>query len=202
MPRAGTPESEDVVVVKKPRAPRTRAVSAEGEEKPAPRKRAPRKTAPKAEPVAEEVVDEPVVTPGRKAPTAIAANRKRRSRSNVVYSVIATFCLLLIGAGVAVGLFDHGQIDVVTVVTQRNEKIARGEVRDENGQLITTAVPTQVDNRPNGGLTMAAPTPVATTTPVVETPVATTTATSTDATATSTASTTKPTTATTSRPAL
>lgn len=205
MPRARTPESEDVVVIKKPRAPRTRAVSVDGETKPASQKRAPRKTVSKVESVIEEVEVEPVTTTQRKAPTAIASERKRSVRSNWIFSVVATFCVLLVGAGVVVGLFDHGPIDVVTVVTIRNEKIARGEVRDENGQVVTTSVPTQIDNRPNGGLSMAAPTPIATSTPVVPTPIATTTATSTDGVATSTAATassTKTVTATTSKPAL
>jgi hypothetical protein len=156
MPRARTDGSEDVVVVKKPRAPRTRVISAEGDAKPVVRKRAPRKTAPKAEPVV-EVVEPPVIASSRKAPTALASERKRSVRSNWVFSAVATFCVLLVGAGVAVGLFDRGQIDVVTVVTTRNEKIARGEVRDENGQVVTTVVPTQADNRPNGGLTIADP---------------------------------------------
>ena len=188
MPRARTSESEDVVVVKKPRAPRTRAASVDGEPKPAPRKRAPRKTTPKAAPkveaVIEQVSEEPVVVSQRKAPTPLAADRKRSVRSNILFSIVATFCVLLVGAGVVVGLFDHGPIDVLSVVTTRNEKIARGEVRDENGQVVTTIVPTQTDMRPNGGLTFATPTPAASTTPVA--PVATSSATSSISTSTST----------------
>jgi len=179
MPRARTSESEDVVVVKKPRAPRTRAASVDGEPKPASRKRAPRKTTPKVEAVIEQVSEEPVVVSQRKAPTPLAADRKRSVRSNILFSIVATFCVLLVGAGVVVGLFDHGPIDVLSVVTTRNEKIARGEVRDENGQVVTTIVPTQTDMRPNGGLTFATPTPAASTTPVTPVvPVATSSATS------------------------
>lgn len=189
MPRARTPESEDVVVVKKPRAPRARATSVDGFG-PTPRKRAPRKTVSKTETPVESVAAASEA-PARKAPTALASERKRSVRHTQIFVVVATLSILLVGAGVVVGMFDHGQIDVVSVVTIRNEKIARGEVRDETGQLITTVVPAQTDNRPNGGLTIATPTPVASTTePAVPAPTATTTATSTTEVATSTASTT------------
>ena len=190
MPRAVTADSEDVVV-KKPRASRARAASADSGVATAVRKRAPRKTATKPETSSETLATVAEPTPARKAPTAIASERKRSIRRTQIFVVVTTFSILLVGAGVVVGMFDHGQIDVVSVVTIRNEKIARGEVRDESGQIITTVVPAQTDNRPNGGLTIATPTPVASTTaPVVPVPVATTTATSSVETATSTASTT------------
>jgi len=185
MPRARTTESDDVVVVKKPRASRARTVSADGA--PVPRKRAPRKkVAPKPAPEPVAVV-ESESTPQRKAPTSIAADRKRSARRSVGMYIVGTICLLLIVSGVVVGLFDHGQIDVVTIVTTRNEKIARGEVLDQNGQPITVAVPVQVDNRPNGGLTKADPALIPSTPPTTPTSsVETTASTTPDGTATST----------------
>jgi hypothetical protein len=69
---------------------------------------------------------------------------------------------------------DNGQIDVVAVVNERNERINRGEVRE--GESTITVPVQSSDIRPNGGLTPAdAPTPP----PVPETP-ATSTATSSD----------------------
>lgn len=195
MPRARTDESEDVIVTKKPRAPRERVTSADVVT-PAPRKRAPRKTAAKADIAHEAVLPEPESFPQRKAPTTLASDRKHSSRSNTIFVVVTTLCVLLVGAGVVVGLFDHGPIDVLTVVTNRNEKIARGEVRDENGQVITVPVSAQENNRPNGGLIVASPadipvapavTPESTTT--LPTKVATSTATTTTATTTSTTTT-------------
>ena len=140
MPRARTDESNDVVL-KKPRAPRTRLVSINDRAAVVvPRKRAPRRTAAKELTDSETVATEPEAESSRKAPTALSRERKQSVRSSRLFVVVATFCILLIGAGVVVGMFDHGPIDVLTVVTNRNEKIARGEVRDENGQVITVPV--------------------------------------------------------------
>jgi hypothetical protein len=83
--------------------------------------------------------------------------------------------LLLCGTGVGIGMSDNGQIDVVAVVNERNERVNRGEVRE--GESTITVPVQSSDVRPNGGLIPAdAPTPP----PVPEAP-ATTTATSSDA---------------------
>ncbi len=164
MPRARTTESEDVVVVKKPRAPRARATSVDGESA-APRKRAPRKTAPKKVAPVSELAAEPTPpqTQQRKAPTPIAAERRTRVRNTRALIAVVTFCVLLSGVGVTVGLFDHGAIDVVAVVNNRNEKISRGEVRDANGQTVTNSVPVQIDG---SGLHVADPSTAVTPTPM------------------------------------
>ena len=195
MPRARTTESEDLVVVKKPRAPRARAASLEGETAVAPRKRAPRKTAAKkVAPMSESVPEpEPTPTAQRKAPTPIAAERRIKARTTKAFIAVIFFCILLSAAGVVVGMFDHGAIDVIAVVNSRNEQISRGEVRDANGQTVTQTVPVQADS---SGLHVAdsslSPAPVAaaqsTATPPVEV-VGTSTATSTAT--TSSASTTR-----------
>ena len=190
MPRARTSESEDVVVVKKPRAPRARAASSDTGTVSAARKRAPRKTvAKKAAAVVPEVVPEPesVATPAaqRKAPTPIAAERRSKARTTKTFIAVIVFCLILTGAGVVVGMFDHGPIDVVAVVNNRNEQISRGEVRDANGQTVTSAVPVQTDN---SGLRIADPSVPTQATPAPATPVATTTV-PTEVVATSTAAT-------------
>lgn len=195
MPRARTTASEDVVVVQKPRASRARAVvSVDGESVPAPRKRAPQKTAPKKVVSASESLSEPEPAPvaQRKAPTSIASERRTKVRTTKMFVTVATFCAVLTGAGVTVGMFDHGAIDVVAVVNSRNEQISRGEVRDESGQTVTNAVPVQTDNSglriadPSVPTQVTPPTPIASTTTPVETigvsTTATTTATSTEST--------------------
>jgi hypothetical protein len=56
---------------------------------------------------------------------------------------------------------DKGSIDVIAVVNDRNEKINKGEVRDESGNAVTQTIQVQTDSRPNGGLPMGdAPAPV------------------------------------------
>jgi hypothetical protein len=62
-----------------------------------------------------------------------------------MFIFVIVFCVLLTGAGVTVGLFDNGAIDVVAVVNTRNEQINRGEVRDASGQVITNTVAVQED---------------------------------------------------------
>ena len=174
MPRARTAESENVVVVKKPRAPRARAASTVGTDAPAPRKRAPRKVAAKAIAVPESIPEpEPTTAHQRKAPTPIAAERRSKARTTRTFVVVIILCLVLTGAGVFVGMFDQGAIDVVAVVNSRNEQISRGEVRDASGQTVTSSVPVQTDH---SGLHVADPfTPIAAPAAALPTPVASTT---------------------------
>ena len=152
MPRARTPESAEDAVIKKPRAPRARAILPDGAE-PSP-KRTPRKVVQK---ITLEPVSEPAVI--RRAPTPIAAERRRSNQNHRTFFSVLAFCVVLSGIGVGIGVFDRGTIDVVAVVNDRNEKISRGEVRDEvTGEPVTLSVPVQnMDNRPNGGLQIADP---------------------------------------------
>lgn len=168
---------KDSVVVKKPRAPRTRAVLSD-EEKAVPRKRAPRRvTAESVTPVSAPTASDTV----RKAPTSLGVQRQKTTRSKRALLGVSILCVVLAGIGIGVGVLDRGAIDVVAVVNDRNEKINRGEVRDEvTGEPVTLAVPVQTsDTRVNGGLQIADPAAVPQVTPVaVE---ATTTATTTEA---------------------
>lgn len=148
MPRARINVPDDEVVVKKPRAPRKpRVISSDTISTPKPRKR----TSPKVIEREEEVPE-----PTRKAPTAIASSKRRQKRSSKVLVIVAIFCVILTGLGVGLGLSDKGEINVVAVVNDRNEKINRGEVRDEKtGEVMSLTIPVQKDDRPNGGLKLS-----------------------------------------------
>jgi hypothetical protein len=181
MPRANT--TDDEAVVPKKRAPRKRVV-VDADEAPAPRPRAPRRPrvtespARAAEPVATETV--------RKAPTPLREERTRGKRSARTLLVALVLCVLVATGGVLVGMTDGGQIDVVAVVNERNEKISRGEVRDEQGNAVTMTVPVQnADTRANGGLTPMDP--ADSPPPPAPEPAATSTASTTKETASSTA---------------
>ena len=173
MPRARTTTTEEETLVPKKRTPRKRAVTVTDGEASAPRApRAPRK---RTEAVVEEAAVEAVRTePARRAPTPISEQRKAvsRGRRSLVWTL--GIVLILCGAGVAIGMSDNGQIDVVAVVNERNERVNRGEVREGES---TITVPVQSgDVRPNGGMV---PADVSTPPPVPETS-ASTTATSSD----------------------
>jgi hypothetical protein len=172
MPRARTTTAlEDEGVVKKPRATRVRAVSS-GEDAPV---KAPRKRTPRAAPVV-PVESEPV----RKAPTPFREQKRASGTGTRNLIIVVVLCLILVSTGFGIGLSDKGQINVVAVVNERNEKINRGEVRGTGGETITQTIPVQgSDSRPNGGLQIAdQPPPAPPETPAV---IATTTATTTEA---------------------
>lgn len=173
MPRARITTTEEETQAPRKRAPRKRVAVVVDGEAPVPRvPRAPRK---RAEPAAEAApVEVPRTEPARRAPTPIREQRRAvsRGRRSLVWTLGIVF--LLCAAGVGIGMSDGGQIDVVAVVNERNERVNRGEVREGES---TITVPVQSgDVRPNGGLTPADTPPPA---PVVETP-ATSTASSTD----------------------
>ena len=147
MPRARTTTADDLdVVSQKPRAPRTRRVidvDSKGTQPVSRRK-------PPTDPVAPEVV--------RKAPTPLRATQGTRIRRERSLLVVLGVCLTLFGIGFGIGLSDQGVIDVVAVVTERNEKINRGEVRDASGNTVTKTVGVQNQAaEPNGGLILADP---------------------------------------------
>ena len=175
-----TDDDEEVIVPKKPRARKAPVIfsdDSEERDKPKSRARKPRVV------VSEVVSVESEST--RKAPTPIAALRTKKNRSVRSFFVMIIFCVLMAGAGVAIGLLDTGPINVVAVVNERNEKINRGEVRDEKtGEPLTQTIPVQgSDARPNGGLQIADPIELPSV-PVPTTDVSSTTATSTETTAT------------------
>ncbi len=149
MPRARTTTAtEDETVTKKPRATRARAVSSDEVTPRAPRKRVPRKVVDPEPELEPEVV--------RKAPTSIREQRQASGRGARNFIIVIVFCCILMSIGFGIGLSDKGQINVVAIVNERNEKISRGEVRTANGDTITQTIPVQgSDNRPNGGLRIA-----------------------------------------------
>jgi hypothetical protein len=147
MPRARISDATEEVVLPKPRVRKPRAVSVDGEN-PAPRKRA----APRTRSVAAAAVTPAATT--RKAPTQLSYQRQTRSKKTKSMLVVIAVGLVLTAAGVGIGFIDKGPIDVVAVVNERNEKINKGEVRDEAGNPITQTIQVQTDARPNGGLPM------------------------------------------------
>ncbi len=174
MPRARINDATEDVVLPKPRARKPRAISVDGDNIPAPRKRA----APRPRAVISESAP-----PARKAPTQVAARRRNHSRNSKSFFAVLGICLLITGMGIGIGFMDTGVIDVVAVVSERNEKINKGEVRDESGNAVTQTIQVQTDTRPNGGLPMGDPIE---TPPTPPPPVATTTASTTAASASST----------------
>jgi hypothetical protein len=155
MPRARTTTTEELLPdAPKKRAPRKRVTPVDGEVV-TPRPRAPRrKVVVEEETVVEtpRVVDVPT---GRRAPTPLRAERTASSRSRRSLIIAAVFFFVFTGIGVGIGMSDSGQIDVVAVVNERNERVNRGEVRTGES---TISVPVQNgDIRPNGGLVPADP---------------------------------------------
>lgn len=144
MPRARTNVEGEEVVLPKTKARKPRAVPREEGDIKVVRKR--------AAPRVRMVTTEPEPAP-RKAPTPLSAQRKNRAhKSKTLFGVLA-MCVLLTSTGIGIGFMDRGSIDVVAVVNERNEKINKGEVRDDVGQVVTQTLEVQnADARPNGGL--------------------------------------------------
>lgn len=152
MPRARINETSEDVVIKKPRAVRKPRVASDDSVAISPTRR--RVVAKRV-----SVTEESGVI--RKAPTAVASQRRRRVKNTKLFFSVIFVCLILSGIGISIGFFDKGAIDVVAVVNERNEKINKGEIRDESGETITKTVEVQNgDARPNGGLILGdAPAP-------------------------------------------
>lgn len=156
MPRARTNDAAEDVVIPKPRARKPRVLSVDGADLPPVRRRAPAR--PKVTPTPDEV-------PPRKAPTPLQTRRRASVKNTKAFLMVLGVCVVIAGVGLTIGILDKGTIDVVAVVNNRNEKISKGEVRDETGQTVTQTLQVQSDTRPNGGLPMGDPV-VATPTPV------------------------------------
>lgn len=154
MPRARTTTTEESLVdAPKKRAPRKRAPTVD-DEMVMPRPRAPRRKVV----VKETEVEVPRPTPpvsGRRAPTPLRAERTATAKSRQSLFVALILFFVLSGVGVAIGMSDSGQIDVVAVVNERNERVNRGEVR--TGESTITVPVQNGDVRPNGGLVPADP---------------------------------------------
>lgn len=151
-------DDETFGVVEKPkRAIRKRAVTSvdiEPEVTPVPKKRAPRKK------VAEDREESQDIAPAlrktrtprvesvseRKAPTPIAATRAASKSTRRQLVVVSLLILIGVGASAGIGFTDKGSIDVNKTITDRNDKITRGE---EQGELVGMQSTTQ---EPDGGL--------------------------------------------------
>jgi len=157
MPRVSTEKTEEEIAAPKKRAPRKRAPAAPKEAgEPAVRPRARRTSVHGVEPAAVQRTAPEVTAVARKAPTPLSAERRQAKRGSRVLLFAAGVLLVLGGAGVGIGMTDGGQIDVVAVVNDRNEKINRGEVRDAAGNAIIQNVAVHDSGvRANGGLVPA-----------------------------------------------
>lgn len=103
-----------------------------------------------------KVFEEPVE---RKAPTAIKEEKNQRKSSRTQMIVVGTLLVIGVASSAAVGLTDKGQIDVVTMIDERNKK---AEERGE--KIVSTSVNDQL---PDGGLIPADPATIASSTPAV-----------------------------------
>jgi hypothetical protein len=64
----------------------------------------------------------------RKAPTSIKEEQKNRRSARKPLIVVGVLLLIGVGSSAAIGLTDKGQIDIVTIIDERNKKAAeRGE---------------------------------------------------------------------------
>jgi len=105
----------------------------------------------------------------RKAPTTLSEVANSRKQKNFLLVKTIVIFGAVVGVSVWIGFMDKGSIDVVATVNERNEKINRGEIRnDTTGQVVTERVPVQnTDVRPNGGLKQSV-TPTATPAPEIK----------------------------------
>ena len=145
MPRARINVDGEEVVLPKTKTRKPRVVPRdEGDVKVVRKRAAPRP---------QIILTEPQQPAPRKAPTALLARRRSHSQKSKTLLSVLGMCILLCAAGIGIGFMDKGSIDVIAVVNDRNEKINKGEVRDESGQVVTQTIQVQnADTRPNGGL--------------------------------------------------
>jgi hypothetical protein len=137
-PRKRAPKAVDVAETSTPikRARARRVVQDDGEEAPARRSRK------KVEPPKAEISD-------RKAPTTIKDEKQKTKSFRKHAIVIGVLLAIGIGSSAVVGFTDKGQIDVVTMIEDRNKKA------EERGEKM---IPTSAkDLLPNGGLIPADP---------------------------------------------
>lgn len=89
----------------------------------------------------------------RKAPTPLAVASLAHNRNRFSLVTMGAIFVASLAVSVGIGLLDPGHINVEATVTNQNNKINRGEVLDNNGQVTTKNIPVQnPDSRPNGGL--------------------------------------------------
>ncbi len=145
---------EELVPAPRKRVSRPRATTSGSGESTTPRRRVPRVTAPVVEVTS-------LSRPLRKAPTPVAAALSSRSKRRTQFAIVFGIAVVLSGCGAAIGMSDSGTIDVVASITDRNERINRGEVLDAAGGVVTGTVPVQnTGNVANGGFRAADPSTV------------------------------------------
>lgn len=152
-------------------------VSNENDEAP---KRAPRRRVAKPKSVSASA-EAPVAAPRRKSPSTLpTANTSLASRSKRGTKKYVALGVMISGLALAafVGYSDKGQIDIASVISERNAKLTAGVSGSEGGDSASVIVPVQnTSNLPNGGLVGSTEPQVIPPPPVLET--ATTTGTST-----------------------
>jgi hypothetical protein len=145
MPR----KADEFEVLEKPkRAPRKRVsktVADSTEEKP------------KRTRTTKKVTEAETVEPSRRAPTTIKEENQKKHNSRKHLIVVGVLLVIGIGSSAVVGLTDKGQIDVVTVIEERNKKA------EERGEKIVSS--SDKDQLPDGGLVPADPSTIASSTP-------------------------------------
>ena len=164
MPRA---KAEDIKTVK--RAPRKRAVRRVVSKEEAPQRKS-----------------ETPVEASRKAPTRIVTKEKSK-RGYKKMMIVGGILLLGFGAAAYIGNSDSGQINIASVIDERNKQTAAGNNSGDGSSGASTVIPVQntaPPSVPNGGLRGrgVGTAKVVTPPPIVEeaTSSATSTATSTD----------------------
>ncbi len=92
----------------------------------------------------------------RRAPTIIKEERQKLRSSRKHLIVVGVLLFVGIGSSAVVGFTDKGQIDVVTVIEERNKKA------EERGEKIVSS--SEKDQLPDGGLIPADPSSTASST--------------------------------------
>jgi hypothetical protein len=103
-------------------------------------------TAEKRKKAAEKEMKEVKVAPVRKAPTPLSEKKVAIKTLRRQTIVIALLMSAGVGASAVIGTTDRGQIDVSQVITERNDRITRGE---EQGEIVS---PQANPTLPDGGL--------------------------------------------------
>jgi hypothetical protein len=75
----------------------------------------------------------------RRAPTTVSTNSTitaKKHSSSKAFFVVGTICVILVGTGIGIGMSDQGKIDIVATLNERNERINRGEVREDESSVV------------------------------------------------------------------
>jgi hypothetical protein len=121
-------------------------------------KKAVRRTTTKVAPRKTAVKKTAATTAVRKAPARSVQEPVRRKKRSKAAIIVPLLCLIVVGASVAVGYTDKGQLTLTNVNSQSGQPSSQGQEGQEGG---TMSVPVQdgQNNAVNGGLVGAGKTP-------------------------------------------